>query len=120
MNKRALYLVLTVFFVMTSLGNLIANPENGKKGFTEIGHQTDGNYYYTFYADLSKDPNAIAYIQVQKNSTGEILQLDNFKGKVLFGKPLFSIKEKATVSFYDGSKLISKDLTGVIEGGVKP
>ncbi|TWV92993.1 hypothetical protein [Chitinophaga pinensis] len=66
MNKRALYLVLTVLFVLTSLGNLIASPENGRKGFTEIGHQTDGNYYYTFYADLSKDPNAIAYIQVQK------------------------------------------------------
>lgn len=120
MIKRTLYLFLTVVFFMTSLGTIMASPNKDKAGFTEIGHQTDGNYYYTFYADLSKDPNAIAYIQVQRNSTGEILKLDNFRGNVLFGKPLFSIKDKATVSFYDGAKLISKDLTGVIEGGVKP
>jgi hypothetical protein len=120
MIKRALYLFLAIVLVMTSVSNLIATPKKGNTGFTEIGHQTDGSYYYTFYADLSKDPNAIAYIQVQKNSTGEILKLDNFKGKVLFGKPLFTIKDKATVSFFDGSSLVSKDLTGVIEGGVKP
>ncbi|MBW8687117.1 hypothetical protein [Chitinophaga rhizophila] len=120
MIKRVLYLFLTIVTVMTFLGNSIAATQPNKPGFTEIGHQTDGNYYYTFYADLSKAPDAIAYIQVQKNTTGEVLPLDNFKGKVLFGRPLFSIKDKATVSFYDGATLISKDLTGVIEGGVKP
>jgi len=121
MKQRALCLVLIVFTAITTLHTFSANAGNRKAGFTEIGHQTDGNYHYTFYADLSKDPNTIAYIQVQKNSTGEVLKLDAFKGKVIFANPArFAIKDKATVSFFDGSKLVSKDLTGMIDGGVKP
>jgi hypothetical protein len=119
MNKRALNLLLIVTVAITFFFTLAANASTHKNGFTEIGYQTDGHYYYTFYADLSRDPNAIAYIQVQKNATGEVLKLDNFKGKVLVGAR-FTIKDKATVSFYDGATLISKDLTGVIEGTVKP
>lgn len=122
MTKRALNLFLIVALAIFSFCTSVANAHNDKFPFTEIGYQVDENYYYTFYADLSKDgPNAIAYIQVQKNTTGEILKLDNFAGKVLHLRAAqFSIKDKATVSFFDGNKLISKDLKGVIEGGVRP
>ncbi|MCF6405101.1 hypothetical protein L3C95_19520 [Chitinophaga filiformis] len=121
MTKRALNLFLIVIMALSSFIS-VAKASNDRPPFTEIGYQTDGNYYYTFYVDLSKDgPNAIAYIQVQKNSTGEVLKLDNFSGKVMLLNPVkFSIKDKATVSFYDGNKLISKDLKGALEGSVKP
>ncbi len=122
MRKRALYLLLIVVVAMSSFCTFVVKANSDKFPFTEIGFQKDENYYYTFYADLSKDgPNAIAYIQVQRNTTGEILKLDNFNGKVLHLKATqFTIKDKATVSFFDGSSLISKDLKGAIEGGVKP
>lgn len=121
MTKRALNLFLIVMMALCSFTS-VANANDNKPPFTEIGYQTDGNYYYTFYVDLSKDaPNAIAYIQVQKNATGEILKLDNFSGKVVLLNPIkFSIKDKATVSFFDGDQLISKDLKGAIDGSVKP
>ena len=122
MTKRALNLFLVVMLAMFSFSTSIAKAGDLKPPFTEIGYQTDGDYYYTFYVDLSKDgPNAIAYIQVQRNTTGEILKLDNFNGKVILVNPIqFSIKDKATVSFFDGSKLISKDLKGALQGSVKP
>jgi hypothetical protein len=122
MRKRALNLFLIVVLAISSFCTLVVNADNRNFPFTEIGYQADEQYYYTFYADLSKDgPNAIAYIQVQKNTTGEILKLDNFNGKVLHLKAAqFTIKDKATVSFFDGNKLISKDLKGTIKGGVKP
>src|SRR4051812_8600333 len=89
---------------------------------TEIGFQKDGMYYYTFYADLSKgSPNPITFMQVQKVSNGKVLTIDDFSGTVLFWKTQkFTINKKMTVSFYDGDKLITKDLTGMIEGEVLP
>ncbi|SFD75356.1 hypothetical protein SAMN05518672_10373 [Chitinophaga sp. CF118] len=89
---------------------------------TEIGYQKDGMYYYTFYADLSKaSPNPITYMQIQKVSNGKVLTLDDFSGTVLLGQfQKFTINKKMTVSFYDGDKLITKDLTGLIEGAILP
>jgi hypothetical protein len=50
-----------------------------------------------------------------------VLTLDDFSGTVLFQKSQkFTINNKMTVSFYDGDKLISKDLKGLIEGGILP
>jgi hypothetical protein len=89
---------------------------------TEIGYQKDGSYLYTFYADLSKaSPNPITYMQVQKITNGTVLILDDFSGSVFFQKTQqFTINKKMTVSFYDGDKKITKDLKGLIEGGILP
>lgn len=120
MKKCALNLFLIVMMAMFSF-TAIARTGDVPFPFTEIGHQVDENYYYTFYLDLSKDgPNAIAYIQVQKNTTGEVLKLNSFSGKVQFRAARFSIENKATVSFYDGNNLISRDLKGSIDGAIKP
>jgi hypothetical protein len=123
MKKSALSLLLAVITcVLSSFRTIDVDAKIITPTFAEIGYQSDDNYYYTFYADLSKDaPNPIVYIQVQKNNTGEVLKLDDFKGKVHYWKATqFTIKDTATVSFFDGSKLISKDLVGLIKGGVKP
>lgn len=123
MKKRALYLLLTAFIgVLSSFRTIDADTKIDDKSFTEIGFQKDGSYYYTFYTDLTKEaPHPIAYIQVQNGTTGEVLKLSDFRGKVIYYRGAqFTIKDTARVSFYDGDKLISKELTGVIEGGVKP
>lgn len=122
MNKRVLYLLF--FIVACTLSSIFGNGADAKVAkatFTEIGHQKDANYYYTFYVSLSKEQHtSIAYIQVQNNNTGEILKLDSFKGYVAYWKgSQFIIKGEATVSFFDGENLVSKKLTGVIEGGIK-
>lgn len=122
MNKRVLYLLF--FIVAYTLSSIFGNGADAKVAkatFTEIGYQKDANYYYTFYINLSKEETtSLAYIQVQNNITGEILKLDSFKGNVAIWKgSQFTIKDEATVSFFDGEKLVSKKLTGVIEGGIK-
>lgn len=123
MKKSALYLLLTVLIgVLSSFRTIEVDARIDDKSFTEIGYQKDGSYFYTFYTDLTKDaPHPIVYIQVQKGTTGEVLKLSDFKGKVIYFRGAqFSIKDTATVSFYDADKLVSRNLTGVIEGGVKP
>jgi hypothetical protein len=121
MKKIVLSLIMIVSIgLLSSFTNApvkVATPT-----VTEIGFQKDGNYYYTFYADLSKaSPNPITYMQVQKVSNGKVLTLDDFSGSVVLRKTLkFTINDKMTVSFYDGDKLVTKDLTGSIEGSVQP
>lgn len=121
MKKLSLSLFLiaiaSVLFSFTPAQKKVAVPT-----VTEIGFQKDGMYYYTFYADLSKgSPNPITFMQVQKVSSGKVLTIDDFSGAVvLFKTQKFSIDKKMTVSFYDGDKLISKDLTGMIEGPILP
>lgn len=121
MNKRALYLLF--FAVVCTLSVIFGKAADAKikATFTEIGYQKDADYYYTFYINLSKEEvTSLAYIQVQNNATGQLLKLDNFKGTVSYWKgSQFTIKDSATVSFYDGDKLVTKKLTGVIEGGMK-
>ena len=122
MNKRALYLLF--FVIACTLSSFFGNRVDAKVAkatFTEIGYQKDADYYYTFYIVLSKEQTmSLAYVQVQSNATGQVLKLDSFKGNVAYWKgSQFTIKDEATVSFFDGEKLVSKKLTGVIEGGVK-
>jgi hypothetical protein len=107
----------SVLFSFTTVQKKVAVPT-----VTEIGFQKDGMYFYTFYADLSKgSPNPITFMQVQTVKNGKILELDDFSGAVLFlKKQKFTIKDKMTVSFYDGDKLITKDLTGALEGSIMP
>ncbi|PSL26342.1 hypothetical protein [Chitinophaga ginsengisoli] len=122
MNKKLLTLLFCVAVSTLSFvfGNA-ADAKVAKATFTEIGYQKDADYYYTFYINLGKeDAPPLAYVQVQKNATGTILKLENFKGYVAYWKgSQFAIRNEATVSFYDGEKLVEKKLTGVIEGGVK-
>lgn len=122
MNRKLLILLL--FIVASTLSFVFGNTAGAKAkkaNITEIGFQKDAEYYYTFYINLGKEETApLAYVQVQKNSTGAILKLEGFKGDVAYWKgPQFIIKDEVTVSFYDGDKLIEKKLKGVIEGGVK-
>jgi len=122
MNKRLLHLLFfTVVCVCSFAFVKGVNAKIAKATFTEIGYQKDADYYYTFYINMSKDEvTSIAYIQVQNNGSGAVLKLDSFKGKVAYWKgPQFAIKDTATVSFFDGDKLVTKKLTGVIDGGVK-
>jgi len=109
--------IASVLFSFTTAQKKVAVPT-----VTEIGFQKDGMYYYTFYADLSKaSPNPITFMQVQKVSNGKVLTIDDFSGTVLFWKTQkFTINKKMTVSFYDGDKLVTKDLSGMIEGGILP
>ncbi|UPK66761.1 hypothetical protein [Chitinophaga filiformis] len=122
MNKKVLYLL---FFIAASTFTFIfgnaADAKVVKATFTEIGYQKDADYHYTFYINLGKDETiSLAYVQVQSNATGEVLKLDSFKGYVAYWKgSQFIIKNEATVSFFDGDKLVSKALKGVIEGGMK-
>ncbi|SDF48451.1 hypothetical protein [Chitinophaga filiformis] len=122
MSKKLLTLLFCIAVSTFSLfyGNA-ADAKVAKATFTEIGYQKDADYYYTFYVNLGKDDTTpLAYIQVQKNATGTVLKLENFKGNVAYWKgSQFTIRNEATVSFYDGEKLVEKKLTGVIEGGVK-
>jgi hypothetical protein len=121
MKKLLLSLVVIAvactLFSFTILQKKVATPT-----VTEIGYQKDGAYLYTFYADLSKaSPNPITYMQVQRVTNGKVLTLDDFSGSVLFQKSQkFTINDKMTVSFYDGDKLVTKDLKGLIEGGILP
>lgn len=122
MNKRALYLLF--FVIACTLSSFFGNRVDAKvakAAFTEIGYQKDTDYYYTFYIVLSKEQTmSLAYIQVQSNTTGQVLKLDSFKGEVSIWKGnMFTIKDEASVSFFDGDKLISKKLRGVIDGGMK-
>lgn len=89
---------------------------------TALGYIVDGTYVYTFFADLSKPaPQPITYIEVQKASTGQDLAVVSFSGTVLHWKFLqYQINGTATVQFYDGTTLVTKDLTGVIQGGILP
>ncbi|TWV93341.1 hypothetical protein [Chitinophaga pinensis] len=122
MNKRALYLLFFIAVVaVSSIFGKGADAKIAKATFTEIGFQKDASYYYTFYINLSKEEvTSLAYIQVQNNATGQLLKLDNFKGDVAYWKgSQFMIKDTATVSFFDGDKLVTKKLIGVIEGGMK-
>ncbi|MCF6405217.1 hypothetical protein L3C95_20100 [Chitinophaga filiformis] len=122
MNKKVLYLL---FFIAASTFSFIfgnaADAKVAKATFTEIGYQKDADYHYTFYINLGKEETiSLAYIQVQSNATGEVLKLNSFKGFVAYWKgSQFTIRNEATVSFFDGDKLVSKTLKGVIEGGVK-
>ncbi len=122
MNKRVLYLLFFIFACTftSTFGNRV-DTKVAKAAFTEIGYQKDAEYYYTFYIVLSKEQTtSIAYIQVQSNATGQVLKLESFKGDVSFWKGTqFTIKDEASVSFYDGDKLVSKKLKGVIDGGMK-
>jgi hypothetical protein len=109
--------IASVLFSFTPAQKKVAVPT-----VTEIGFQKDGMYFYTFYADLSKgSPNPITFMQVQKVSNGKVLTVDDFSGAVVLWKTQkFTIDKKMTVSFYDGDKLITKDLTGAIEGTILP
>jgi hypothetical protein len=121
MNKRILHLLFfTVACILSLTFTNGADAKVAKATFTEIGYQKDAAYIYTFYINLSKEQlTSISYIQVQ-NSTGSVLKLEGFDGKVAYWKgSQFTIKDTATVSFYDGDKLVTKNLTGLIEGGVK-
>ncbi|MBW8684502.1 hypothetical protein [Chitinophaga rhizophila] len=124
MNKRALYLLF--FVVACTLSSFFGNGADAKiakASFTEIGYQKDASYYYTFYINMSKEDvsnTSLAYIQVQHNGTGQLMKMESFKGDVTYWKgSQFMIKDSATVSFFDGEKLITRKLTGVIEGGMK-
>jgi hypothetical protein len=88
---------------------------------TAIGTQYDGStYYYSFYADLSgTSPWPLTYIQVQRASDGVILTTSSFSGTVIYWIfHQYQINGTATVQFYDGSTLVTKSLTGGIDGGV--
>jgi hypothetical protein len=122
MNKRALYLLFFVIAcTLTSIFGNAADAKIAKASFTEIGYQKDADYYYTFYINLSKEEiTSLAYIQVQNSATGQLLKLEGFKGNVTYWKgSQFMIKDTATVTFFDGDKVVSKKLSGVIEGGMK-
>jgi hypothetical protein len=98
--------------------NLITVPPG-----TGIGYQdTDPVYYYTFYADLSQaSPYPLTYIQVQRKIGGQILPLINFSGTVVrsvLGR--YAINGTATVTFTDDGTTVTKDLTGLIQGGIIP
>jgi len=122
MSKKLLTLLFCIAVSTFSLFyGTAADAKVAKATFTEIGYQKDADYYYTFYINLGKEETiSLAYIQVQSNATGQVLKLDGFKGYVGYWKgSQFTIKNEATVSFFDGDKLVTKALKGVIEGGVK-
>jgi hypothetical protein len=112
-----LAVIASMLFSFTPFQKKVATPT-----VTEIGYQKDGMYFYTFYADLSKgSPNPITFMQVQKVTTGKDLTVDDFSGTVLLQKTQrYAVNKTMTVSFYDGDKLIKKDLSGIIEGSVQP
>lgn len=121
MKKLSLSLFM-IAIASVLLSFTVANNKVAVPTVTEIGFQKDGMYFYTFYADLTKgSPNPITYMQVQKVSNGKVLTIDDFSGSVVLWKTQkFTINKKMTVSFYDGDKLITKDLTGAIEGAILP
>lgn len=98
--------------------NLIALPPG-----TGVGYQdTDPVYYYTFWADLSgASPYPLTAITVQRKIGGEVLAVQSFSGTVVrsvVGR--YAINGTATVTFEDGGTIVTKSLTGLIQGGIIP
>jgi hypothetical protein len=119
MKKFTLFLF--VMFATITLSSFSTNKAVIPPG-TGVGYQLDADYYYTFFADLTtSSPYPLTYIEVQRLSTGEVLTGNSFSGTVLHSRFLmYTINGTATVSFYDNGVLVTKSLTGFIEGGILP
>ena len=90
---------------------------------TGVGYQdTDPVYYYTFYADLTgTSPYPLTAITVQHKIGGDVLAVESFSGTVVrsvVGR--YAINGTATVTFNDGGTIVTKSLTGLIQGGIIP
>lgn len=90
---------------------------------TGVGYQdTDPVYYYTFWADLSgTSPYPLTAITVQRKIGGQVLTVESFSGSVvrsILGR--YAISGTATVTFDDNGTIVTKSLTGLIQGGIIP